>query len=190
MESAPECTKVQEVFVISGQLPPAKCHLLQTASKQEMSACKKWCKYGVTRTRLEHKGFTDKWRAIACIMNRSGRKWQMWDWDCSLLENLWSLNMTLKIAEFLFPLFPQKFHPIHTQKQRAGNWIMVTLYFRRFPLHDPSTWCTLSIIILSYHSLLWSLWPWSLTVSYHNCKCSHYLFPSAVLVNTRTMCGL
>jgi len=165
----------------------AKCHWQQTAITRETSAHKKWCKYGAMRTRLQCKQFLC---SRACIKNRSGRNWQIWDSDHFLRKicGLWIWPSTIQntCTQYL----PQKFHPIHVWEQTVGPLTTGTpLYFRRFTLQDHMHDAPLSIMISIYHWLQWSLWPWSLTVSYNNCKCLHHLFPSAVSVNTRT-CGL
>jgi len=164
----------------------AKCHWQQTAATQGKSANKKWCKYGVMRTRLQCTQFLC---ARACIKNRSGKKWQKWDSD-HFLGKFVVCGYDPQQFRTLEPNFFSEVSPHTCMRTDSGdfdNWD--PLYFRRFTLQDHMHDEPLSTMISIYHWLQWSLWPWSLTVSYNNCKCLNHLFPSAASVNTR-MCGL
>ena len=172
----------------------AKCQWQQIATTRGKSAHKKWCKYGVMRTRLQCTQFL---RARACIKSRSGRKWQIWDSDHFLRKicGLWIWPSTIQNTWTQY--LPHKFHPIHVWEQTVGTLITGTPVFQKIHTSRPYAWWTfinhdfnlLNWIELNWTGLEWGLWPWSLTVSYNNCKCLHHLFPSAVSVNTQT-CGL
>lgn len=105
-------------------------------------------------------------------------------------ENLWSVDMTFNNSEHLYPICTSEVSPHTCMIKNSGdfdNWD--PLYFRRCTLQDHMHDAPLSLMISIYHSLQWSLWPWSLTVSYRNCKCLHHLLSCAISVYTK-MCGL
>ena len=186
-KSAPEHAQVQEVVIISDQFAQQNA-IYSKPPLCGMSAHKKLCKYGVMRTRLQCTQFLC---VRACNKNRNRRKWQIWDSDHFLLENMLSVDIALNNSEHLYPLFASEVSLYTCMRTDSGefyNW--GPLYFRRFTLQDHLHDAPLPVMISIYHLLQWSLWLWSLTVSYNNCKCLHSLYPSTVLVNTQATSGL